>query len=102
MLLKRAELSFNFFSIFDRETISMHYCRRMNYRVQTLKTTALVDTETQAILDVHCLTRKLHDTQLASLDADKVRLDEITRKPPGRGRETADKTSDLPAQRPRA
>jgi IS5 family transposase len=70
-------------TFFDRETASKHYCRRTNYRVQTLKTTALVDTETQAILDVHCSTGKPHDTQLgwrvarrnagdlASLAADK-------------------------------
>ncbi len=37
---------------------------RTNYRVQTLKTTALVDTATQTILDVHCTTTKRHDTQL--------------------------------------
>jgi len=70
-------------TFFDRENASKHYCRRTNYRVQTLKTTALVDTETQAILDVHCTTEKRHDTQLgwqvalrnagdlASLAADK-------------------------------
>jgi len=51
-------------TFFDRENASKHYCRRTNYRVQTLKTTALVDTETQAILDVHCSTGKPHDTQL--------------------------------------
>jgi IS5 family transposase len=51
-------------TFFDRENASKHYCRRTNYRVQTLKTTALVDTDTQAILDVHCTTEKTHDTQL--------------------------------------
>jgi len=30
---------------FDREHASKHYCRRTNYRVQALKTTALVDTK---------------------------------------------------------
>jgi IS5 family transposase len=70
-------------TFFDRETASKHYCRRTNYRVQTLKTTALVDTASQAILDVHCTTEKRHDTQIgwqlarrnageiASLAADK-------------------------------
>src|SRR6056297_2405526 len=70
-------------TFFDRENASKHYCRRTNYRVQTLKATALVDTESQAILDVHCTTEKRHDTQLgwqvalrnagdlASLAADK-------------------------------
>ncbi len=51
-------------TFFDRETASKHYCRRTNYRVQTLKTTALVDTDSHAILDVHCTTEKTHDTQL--------------------------------------
>jgi len=51
-------------TFFDRENASKHYCRRTNYRVQTLKTTALVDTSSQAILDVHCTTEKRHDTQL--------------------------------------
>ncbi|ODR80831.1 transposase [Haladaptatus sp. W1] len=51
-------------TFFDRENASKHYCRRTNDRVQTLKATALVDTETQAILDVHCTTEKPHDTQL--------------------------------------
>lgn len=51
-------------TFFDRETASKHYCRRTNYRVQTLKMTALVDTETQAVLDVQCTTGKTHDTQL--------------------------------------
>ncbi len=51
-------------TFFDRENASKHYCRRTNYRVQTLKATALVDTESQAILDVHCTTEKRHDTQL--------------------------------------
>lgn len=70
-------------TFFDRETASKYYCRRTNYRVQTLKTTALVDTKTQAVLDVHCTTEKRHDTQIgwqlalrnageiASLAADK-------------------------------
>lgn len=51
-------------TFFDRENASTHYCHRTNYRVQTLKTTALVDTASQAILDVHCTTTKRHDTQL--------------------------------------
>jgi IS5 family transposase len=51
-------------TFFDRENASKQYCRRTSYRVQTLKTTALVDTESQAILDVHCTTEKRHDAQL--------------------------------------
>lgn len=48
--------------LFDRETARTRYFRRTNYRVQTLKTTALVDTATQAILDVRCATRKTIET----------------------------------------
>ncbi|MDF9748441.1 IS5 family transposase [Natrinema salsiterrestre] len=63
-------------TFFDRENASKHYCRRTNYRVQTLKTTALVDTESQAILDIHCTTEKRHDTQigwqLARRNADEL------------------------------
>jgi IS5 family transposase len=70
-------------TFFDRENASKHYCCRTNYRAQTLKTTTLVDTETQGILDVHCTTEKRHNTHLgrqlarrnagdlASLAADK-------------------------------
>jgi len=49
-------------TLFDRENARKHYCRRTNYRVQTLKTTVLVDTCSQAVLDAHCTTEKLHDT----------------------------------------
>jgi len=52
-------------TFFDRANASKNYCRRTNYRVQTLKTTALVDIESQAILDVHRTTEKRHDTQLS-------------------------------------
>jgi IS5 family transposase len=51
-------------TFFDRENASKHYCRRTNYRVQTIKTAAFVDTETQGVLDVHCTTEKRHDTHL--------------------------------------
>jgi IS5 family transposase len=49
-------------TFFDRETASKHHCRRTNYHVQTLKTTALVDRKTQAVFDVHCTTEKRHHT----------------------------------------
>jgi IS5 family transposase len=49
---------------FDRENVSKHSCRRTNYRVQTLKTTTLVGTDSQAVLDVYCTTEKRHDTQI--------------------------------------
>ena len=52
-------------TFFDRESASKHYCRRTNYRAQTLKTTALVDTESQVILEVHWATEKRHDIYLS-------------------------------------
>ncbi len=70
-------------TFFDNETASKHYCRWTNYRVQTPKTTGLVDTASQAVLDVHCTTELRHITQIgwqlarrnageiASLTADK-------------------------------
>jgi len=78
-------------TFFDRENAIRHYCRRTNYRVQTLKATALVDTESQAILDVHCTTETRHDTQLGWRQ--RLRLDRITRKTPRRGRKTANQIS---------
>ena len=41
---------------FDRSQASRYYCRRTNYRAQTLEATKLVDTDTQVILDLHCTT----------------------------------------------
>src|SRR5699024_3911380 len=43
---------------YERPPASKHYCDRTNYRVQTIEATKLVDTETQAILDVHCTTTR--------------------------------------------
>ena len=43
---------------YDRSRASKHYCQRTNYRVQTIEATKLVDTDSQAILDVHCTTTK--------------------------------------------
>ncbi len=45
-------------TFFDRLNAIKHYCRRTNYRVQTLKTTALVDTASQAVLE-----RSLYDRE---------------------------------------
>ncbi len=50
-------------TFFDRENASKYYCRRTNYRVQTLKTTSPVITTPQVVLDIHCTTKKRHDTQ---------------------------------------
>jgi len=101
-------------TFFDRENASKHYCRRTNYRVQTLKTTALVDTESQAILDVHCTTKKRHDTQIGwqlarrnagelhSLAADKGYDWQRLRDKLRRGRKTADQKHRVPSHRSRA
>ncbi|WP_273838060.1 IS5 family transposase [Halococcus sp. PRR34] len=51
-------------TFYERDRASRHYCHRTNYHVQTLKVTKLVDTESQAILDVHS------STTLEGSDAD--------------------------------
>jgi IS5 family transposase len=43
-------------TFYERDRASRHYCHRTDYRVQTLKVTKLVDTATQAVLDLHCST----------------------------------------------
>lgn len=48
---------------FDRSAASRRYEERCGYTIRSLKTTLLVDVESLAILDVHCSTRKPHDTQ---------------------------------------
>jgi IS5 family transposase len=48
-------------AFFTRENSNKHYCRRTDYRVQTLKTTALVDTESQAIR-YQCFNRSTLET----------------------------------------
>ena len=53
-------------TFYERSAASRHYCQRTSYRVQKLKVTKLVDTDSQAILDVHCLTtREGSDADLA-------------------------------------
>ncbi|MEZ3169029.1 transposase, partial [Halorubrum ejinorense] len=50
-------------TFFDRETASRHYQHRSDRHIRTLKTTALVDTDSCAILDLHCSAHWPHDTQ---------------------------------------
>ena len=45
-------------TFYERSAASRHYCQRTSYRVQKLKLTKLADTDTQAILDVHCSTTR--------------------------------------------
>jgi len=53
-------------TFYERSAASRHYCQRISYRVQKLKVTKLVDTDTQAVLDVHCSTnREGSDADLA-------------------------------------
>ena len=53
-------------TFYERSAASRHYCQRISYRVQKLKVTKLVDTDSQAVLDVHCsTTREGRDADLA-------------------------------------
>jgi len=53
-------------TFYERSAASRHYCQRTSYRVQKLKVTKLVDTDSQAVLDVHCSTnREGSDADLA-------------------------------------
>ena len=52
-------------TFYERSAASRHYCQRTSYRVQKLKVTKLVDTDTHAVLGVHCSTnRKGSDADL--------------------------------------
>ncbi|MFB6202528.1 MAG: IS5 family transposase [Halorhabdus sp.] len=50
---------------FERAHTSAHYTKRTNLTIQQLKTTLLVDTATNAILDIHVTTIRKHDIQIA-------------------------------------
>jgi IS5 family transposase len=50
---------------FERAHTSAHYTKRTNLTIQQLKTTLLVDTATNAVLDIHVTTTRKHDTQIA-------------------------------------
>jgi IS5 family transposase len=52
-------------SRFERTHTSAHYTKRTNLTIQQLKMTLLVDTGTNAILDIHVTTTRKHDTQIA-------------------------------------
>ena len=49
---------------FDRHHTSKHYVKRCKMRLQSMKTTFLVDTETLTILDVHATVTRKHDTKI--------------------------------------
>jgi len=48
----------------DRVAASQHYAKRTNYTFKAVKTTALIDCKTGAILDIHCSMKQPHDTQI--------------------------------------
>jgi IS5 family transposase len=52
-------------SSFDRSHASKHYTKRTNLTIQQLKVTLLVDTKSNAIIDVHVTTTRKHDSQIA-------------------------------------
>jgi len=49
----------------DRIAASQHYAKRTNYTFRAVKTTALIDCKTGAILDIHCSMKQPHDVQIA-------------------------------------
>jgi IS5 family transposase len=49
---------------FDRHSASRHYENRTGYTFRSVKTTALVDCDTSAVLDIHCSMKQPHDTQI--------------------------------------
>lgn len=49
----------------DRIAASQHYAKRTNYTFRAVKTNALVDCSTGAILDIHCSMKQPHDSQIA-------------------------------------
>ncbi|WP_188979090.1 IS5 family transposase [Halocalculus aciditolerans] len=50
---------------FDRNHASKHYTKRTKLTIQQLKVTLLVDTRSNAILDVHVTTTRKHDSKIA-------------------------------------
>jgi IS5 family transposase len=48
----------------DRVKASQHFAKRTDYVFKDVKTTAIVDFETGAILDIHCSVRQRHDTRI--------------------------------------
>jgi hypothetical protein len=51
-------------TFFEREQASQHYLQRCGRSVRTIKAATLTDTESLAVLDVHCCIEREHDTKL--------------------------------------
>ena len=50
-------------TFFERKQASQHYLQRCGRSVKTIKATTLTDTESLAVLDVHCCIEREHDTR---------------------------------------
>jgi len=50
-------------TFFERKEASQHYLQRSGRTVKTIKATTLTDTESLAVLDVHCCIEREHDTK---------------------------------------
>ncbi len=57
----------------DRSYASRYYTQRIKLKLRALKTTLLVDTRAQTVLDLHVTTTRTHDTQIGP------KLTEMTR-----------------------
>ncbi len=50
-------------TFFERKQASQYYLQRQGQAVKTIKATTLTDTESLAVLDVHCCIEREHDTK---------------------------------------
>ena len=50
-------------TFFERKQASQYYLQRRGRNVKTIKATTLTDTESLAVLDVHCCIEREHDTK---------------------------------------
>jgi len=50
-------------TFFERDQASQYYLQRSGRRVKTIKATTLTDTESLAVIDVHCCIEREHDTK---------------------------------------
>ena len=50
-------------TFFEREQASQHHLQRCGRSVKIIKSTTLTDTESLAVLDVHCCIEREHDTK---------------------------------------
>ena len=64
-------------TFFERSHASQYYCQRQGQTIKTVKATTVTDTESLAVLDVHCCIGREHDTkagpQVVRVPADDLR-----------------------------